>query len=240
TTAFRLVNEGGDGLRGMAVDVYGRHAVVHFYGAPFDDDASRRRALEEVLRLGFDGVYMKVRPKQANLLVDTRRDDLAPARAVLGEDAPDPLVVTELGVPFAVRLGDGLSTGIFLDQRKNRELVRSLAPGARVLNLFAYTCGFTVAAALGGAARTVSVDASLAALERGRANLALSAVPEAGRHAFVADDAFRWIRRAKERFDLIVLDPPSYASTKSSRFSTGDDYGALASTVLALLAPGGR
>jgi 23S rRNA (cytosine1962-C5)-methyltransferase len=148
--------------------------------------------------------------------------------------------VHEEGIAYAVRLGDGLSTGIFLDQRANRRLVRKLSAGLRVLNLFAYTCGFTVAAALGGAARTVSVDASAAALERGRENLALSGIAVGTEHALVADDVFRWLARARETFDLVILDPPSYASTRSSRFSIADDYGDLFAKLLARVVPGGR
>jgi 23S rRNA (cytosine1962-C5)-methyltransferase len=145
-------------------------------------------------------------------------------------------------MPLLVRLGDGLSTGLFLDQRGNRRRVRELSGDARVANLFAYTCAFTVAAALGGARRTVSVDASAAALERGRANLAHAGVP-AGDHAFMADDAFSWLARAirrGDRFDLVVLDPPSYSSTKRGRFVADTDYVEVAAQALALLAPGGR
>jgi 23S rRNA (cytosine1962-C5)-methyltransferase len=99
-----------------------------------------------------------------------------------------------------------------------------------------------VAAALGGARSIVSVDASVAALERGRANMD-HAGAAAGEHAFVAEDAFAWLARAArrgERFDLVVLDPPSYSSTKRRRFVADSDYGSLAAAALAILAPGGR
>jgi 23S rRNA (cytosine1962-C5)-methyltransferase len=245
TTAFRLVNEEGDALPRLAVDVYDAWLVAQLYGddGPWADRARRERLLDALAGLGFDGVYLKVRPRQANVLVDTRREDLAPAGPVRGAAAPDPLPVVEEGMPLLVRLGDGLSTGLFLDQRANRLRVRELAHGASVANLFAYTCAFTVAAALGGATRTVSVDASAAALERGRANLAHAGVLERGEHSFVADDAFRWLSRAAgrgERFDLVVLDPPSYSTTRRGRFVADSDYTGLAAQALALLAPGGR
>jgi 23S rRNA (cytosine1962-C5)-methyltransferase len=245
TTAFRLVNEEGDALPRLAVDVYDAWLVAQLYGddGPWADRARRDRVLEALAALGFDGVYLKVRPRQANILVDTRRDELAPALPVRGAPAPDPLPIVEEGMPLLVRLGDGLSTGVFLDQRANRVRVRELAQGARVANLFAYTCAFTVAAALGGAARTVSVDASVAALERGRANLAHAGALDRGEHVFVADDAFTWLARAArrgERFDLVVLDPPSYSSTKRGRFVADSDYTDLAAQALAILAPGGR
>jgi len=262
TTAFRLVNEDGDGLPRLAVDAYGNWLVAQIYqdaqvkagdgaaGAgggpdrsPWADPAARDALLDRLHALGFDGVYLKLRPKQANVLVDTRREDLAPKLPVRGEAAPDDVTIVEDGVPFLVRLGDGLSTGLFLDQRTNRRRVREMAAGASVANLFAYTCGFTVAAALGGAVRTVSVDASVAALERGRANLEQAGLQALETHAFVADDAFAWLARAArhgERFDLVVLDPPSYSTTKRGRFVADSDYGELAAAALAILTPGGR
>jgi 23S rRNA (cytosine1962-C5)-methyltransferase len=314
TTALRLVNEEGDGLPRLAVDVYGDWLVAHLFDDPPGSrtlaesgpkrergsrtlaesgpkrergsrtlaesgpgrergsrtlaesgpesergaaGARREAILDGLASLGFDGVYLKVRPRQANVLVDTRRDDLAPAQPVRGTPAPDPLPILEEGMPLLVRLGDGLSTGLYLDQRANRLRVRELARGARVANLFAYTCAFSVAAALGGAARTISVDASAAALERGRANLAHAGVlggrtpvgsaddrsQDDAVHTFVAEDAIAWLARAArrgERFELVVLDPPSYSSTKRGRFVADSDYAGLAAQAMAILAPGGR
>ncbi|HEY8073220.1 MAG TPA: class I SAM-dependent methyltransferase [Labilithrix sp.] len=242
TTTFRLVNEDGDALPGLAVDVYDAWLVAQLHAGDMWTEARRSLVLDRLAALGFDGVYLKLRPKQANVLVETRRDDVAPRSAVRGESAPAEIVVHEEGVPYRVRLGDGLSTGLFLDQRQNRRLVRSLASRSRVANLFAYTCGFSVAAAVGGAARTVSVDASPAALERGRENL-IGAGAAIENHSFAAEDAFAWLARAAkkgERFDLVVLDPPSYSSTKKRRFVAESDYGELVAEALAVVAPGGK
>lgn len=236
TSAFRLINEEGDGLPGLAVDVYDDWLVAQIYG----ERAWRARAVEALGRTGARGVYLKVRPKQANTLVDTRTEDLAPRLPVLGEPAPDPLAIDEEGTPYLARLGDGLSTGIFLDQRANRRRVRASASGKRVLNLFAYTAGFSVAAALGGARSTVSVDASMAALERGRANLAHAGIAVDKSHSFVADDAFAWLARAAkkgDKFDLVILDPPSYSVSKARRFVAESDYADLAALVFAVMAP---
>jgi len=252
TTAFRLVNEQGDGLPRLAVDVYDAWLVAQLYDdatAPGGEgngetwsEARRTRVLDALHALGFDGVYLKVRPKQANVLVDTRREELAPASAVRGTSAPAQVPIVEEGMLLLVRLGDGLSTGLFLDQRHNRRRVREMAAGKSLANLFAYTCGFTVAAAIGGAKRTVSVDASAAALERGRENLAYAGLLEGREHAFAAADAASWLARAArkgERFDLVVLDPPSYSSTRKGRFVADRDYAELAAAAMAVVAPGG-
>jgi 23S rRNA (cytosine1962-C5)-methyltransferase len=142
-----------------------------------------------------------------------------------------------------VRLGDGLSTGIFLDQRANRRRVREMSAGLNVLNLFAYTCPFTVAAAAGGARSTTSVDVSAGALAWGAENLAENGLAGAA-HRFATADVFGWLegaRARRDRFDLVILDPPSYSTTKDgSRFSSASDYRDLAALVLPLLAPGGR
>jgi 23S rRNA (cytosine1962-C5)-methyltransferase len=250
TTAFRLANEDGDGLPRLAVDVYGDWLVAQLYGegGPWAEAARRERVLDTVYALGFDGVYLKLRPKQASTLtregeIGSRVAALAPPLPVRGAAAPSPVVILEEGMPLLARLGDGLSTGVFLDQRANRQRIRAAAAGKSMANLFAYTCAFTLAAALGGARRTVSVDASSKALERGRANLEHAGVRPSSDHSFVVDDALTWMTRAArhgERFDLIVLDPPTYSTTKQSRFVAADDYVSLASSALSLLSRGGQ
>lgn len=252
TTCFRVVNEAGDALPKLAVDLYGDHLVAQLYddggaragGVDLWADAERRaRVLDRLFATGVDGVYLKVRPKQANTLVDTRRDDVAPSAPVRGVAAPDPLVVHEEGLALSVRLGDGLSTGLFLDQRANRRRVREISGGASVVNLFSYTCAFSAAAAKGGAWRTISVDASALALERGRENLRVAGVLDAAEHLFVAEDAFAWLAaaaRRREKHDLVLLDPPSYSTTKKRRFVAESDYAELAAAALAILRPGGK
>jgi 23S rRNA (cytosine1962-C5)-methyltransferase len=239
TTAFRLVNGAGDGLPGVDVDVYGDHLVVALSGD--ESVLARERVLDAAFALGPSGVYVKIRPKHASVIVDARREDFAPRAPSRGQPAPEEFVITELGLPCSVRLGDGLSTGIFLDQRENRRRVREMAKGARALNLFAYTGAFTVAAAMGGARSSVTVDVSPGACTWARKNLdAIGADPKL--HEVVPADVIPWLTRvapAIEPFDLALLDPPSFATTKQSRFSAASDYRKVAALTLRALAPGG-
>lgn len=236
--AFRLLHGAADGVAGLAVDVWGEHLVAHLYESlsPQVEDG----VLDALHGLGFAGVYLKRRPGQANVLADTRTEELAPKLPLRGLAAPSSFVVHEHGIPYEVRLGDGLSTGLFLDQRDNRKRVRDLAPGRRVLNLFAYTCGFSCAAGAGGADAIVSVDVAAPALEWGMRNYALGAYR--GGHRTIRSDVFAFIdaaKAARERFDLVICDPPTYSTTKTSRWSSGGDWVGLAKSVLDLLSPGG-
>lgn len=240
TTAFRLVNEDGDGLPGFALDVYARTLVAHFYSD--EALAVRETILDEVARLGFDGVYAKVRPRQANIIVDSAQEEFAPSRPVRGDAVADEIVIEENGIPFLVRLGDGLSTGIFLDQRENRARVRAMSEGAAVLNLFSYTCAFSSAALVGGAEHVLSVDASREILERGQRNVALLKDARGTHETLAADvfDALDRFARAKRRFDVVVVDPPTYSTTKTSRFRSGNDWRLLAELVFRVAQNGGR
>jgi 23S rRNA (cytosine1962-C5)-methyltransferase len=241
TDVFRLANDDGDALPGLTVDFYAGFAVASF-SREFTNER-RARILDAIASFGFDGVYEKSRPKDASALSPAQREALAPKTPSRGDAAPSPLVVHEEGLPYLVRMGDGLATGFYADQRKNRRRVRAVSGGARVLNLFAYTCAFSVAAEAGGATRVVSVDASASFLERGRENVARAGL-DLKKHEFVADDARRWLERAirqkKDQFDLIVLDPPSYGTAGGKRFSIASDFVPLCSLAMRLLAPRGQ
>lgn len=223
TTCFRLANGEGDGLRGFAVDVYGDHFVLHLY-----DEGSKHEAtiLDALMRLGPGGIYVKRRPRQANELVEA--GERAPAGPLRGVPAPDPLIVHEEDVAYSVRLGDGLSTGLFLDQRDARRRVRESAKGKSVLNLFAYTGGFSIAAAVGGANRVASVDASKGALARAEA--AMHTLGFADHETWRHDcfDALAILKKRGDRFDIVVADPPTYSRVKKKRWTSGKDWTRLA------------
>ncbi len=238
TTAFRLFDRGGDGSDDLALDLYGEHLVAHFFGE--GEPSGEGRVLDAFEALGLRGIYVKRHPRQKNALGDPRAERYAPSLPLRGQAAPEELVVYEHGLPLEVRLGDGLRTGIFLDQRDNRQRVRALAQGQRVLNLFAYTGGFSVAALAGGARQVLSVDAAQAALSWAERNVAR--IDAGARHrALCADvfDALGELARHGERFDLIVLDPPSYATTRARRFLVQKHYASLCQACLQVLAPGG-
>jgi 23S rRNA (cytosine1962-C5)-methyltransferase len=161
---------------------------------------------------------------------------------VLAEgDASLPLeaVVTERGVRYGIDFGAGYSAGLFIDQRANRSYVRARAP-KRLLNTFSYTCSFSVTAALTGA-QTVSVDLSKKSLDRGRANFAHNGLSTDG-HRFIADDVLdvlpRFERRG-EKFDIIILDPPTFSrGNKGRRWQVEEQVGTLLHAALELAAPG--
>lgn len=235
---MRLVHERGDGLPGVSIDAYGSWAALSVYTADALDVAPF--LADQLIKRGFSGVYLKQRVK-----ADLRREDLqqlAPTDVFRGVAAPEEFSVREGPLRFLVQLSDGLSTGLFIDQRDNRARVLASSRGLRVLNLFSYTASFSVAAAVGGARETVSVDLSGRYLSWGERNLELNGV--AGeRQKLLKADAADYLRRARkrgERFDLIILDPPSFGSHGKKSFSIQRDYKALASDALALLTPGGR
>jgi 23S rRNA (cytosine1962-C5)-methyltransferase len=151
--------------------------------------------------------------------------------------------VQEGPLRFWVNLSDRLDTGLFLDHRNTRMLVRAEAAGRRMLNLFGYTGSFTVAAASGGARSTTTVDLSATYLDWARRNLEVNGISGPA-HELVRADCLRWMAdaaRGRERWDLIVLDPPAHSTSKGMRgdFNVQRDQSRLLSGALALLAPGG-
>jgi len=236
---FRIANDLGDGLPGVCVDRYGDFAVLSLSS---DEASLRQRELADLLvELGARGVYVKQRAR-----ADLRREahaELAPQAPIAGEPAEAPLVVSEGRAKFGVTLDEGLSCGLFVDQRDNRARLMALCGGRAVLNLFSYTCSFSVVAALAGAARVTSVDLSGHALLRGRENFVLNGLdPED--HSFVQTDALEWLSRAAkrgEKFGVVILDPPSFSTSgKGKTFRVSDGYQGALERVFAVLSPDGR
>ena len=154
---------------------------------------------------------------------------------------PERVEIGERGARFEVDVRRGQKTGFFLDQRDNRTLVARHAAGQRVLNLFAYTGGFSVHAALAGARHVTTVDLAAPAIDAARRNFAASGIDPAD-HAFAAVDAFAFLdeaRAAGRRWDLVVVDPPSFAPSERTRTRAIAAYARLMALALEVCEPGG-
>lgn len=244
TTIYRLVNAAADGLPGLTVDRYGDALVASIYD---DDNQSPPQPLSAALTDALSAasemrtVYVRHRPRQAGRLSETQIAALAPATPVTGPDLGAVWVAHEEGLAYLIRPGEGLSVGLFPDMREGRARVRAWAAGRRVLNCFAYTCGFGVAALAGGAARVLNLDLSKSALAWGQENYRANGF-EPDRHDFVFGDVFDWLARlAKrgDRFEMVILDPPGFSRSKSHSFSAARDYDALITLAARVTAPEG-
>lgn len=230
TDAYRVVHGEGDRMPGFVVDRYGPVAVVRT-----DGDAAAAR-VEDLVRalapaLGAASIVLRTAAKGETPQLVTLHGDAPPAS----------LVVREHGMPFVVDLARGQKTGAFLDQRENRRRVREMAGGRRVLNLFSYAGGFSMAAALGGATHVTSVDVATAAHATAQASFRAAGL-DAGAHAFVTADAFAFLdgaRARRETWDLVVSDPPSFAPNEKAVPRALSAYRKLHAACAAVLAPGG-
>lgn len=231
TSAFRLFNAEGDGLGGLTIDKYGVYAVFSFYNEWIY--AWRNIILEAFMLVYEDeiqGAYYKLR----------FQTDQAPSAHFYGEEAPEPYLIRENGIYYPVYLNEGWMTGIFLDQHEVRgRLVEGQACGLNVLNTFSYTGAFSLAAAMGGAAKTVSVDLASRSLEKTREVFAVNGIDPSTQEIRVMDvfDYCHWAQKKGLSFDMIILDPPSFARNGKKTFSVAKDYGKLVEAVLPLLNP---
>ena len=232
TTAFRLFNQEGDGFGGLTVDLYGDYAVFSWYNSYV---YQIRKVISEAFRQVFPevlGTYEKIRFKGLDY----------ESAHVYGQEAPDFFTVLENGVLYQVFMNDGLMTGIFLDQHEVRgSLVDGLAMGKSLLNMFSYTAAFSVAAAMGGASQTTSVDLAKRSRELSQAHFQANGISKDD-HRFIVMDVFEYFKYAKRKdltYDVIVLDPPSFARNKKQTFSVAKDYHKLISQSLEILNPGG-
>ncbi len=232
TTAFRLFNQEGDDFGGLTVDLYGDYAVFSWYNSYV---YQIRQIISEAFRQVFPevlGAYEKIRFKGLDY----------ESAHVYGQEAPDFFTVLENGVLYQVFMNDGLMTGIFLDQHEVRgSLVDGLAMGKSLLNMFSYTAAFSVAAAMGGASQTTSVDLAKRSRELSEAHFQANGL-STDDHRFIVMDVFEYFKYAKRKnltYDVIVLDPPSFARNKKQTFSVARNYHKLISQSLEILNPGG-
>ncbi|MFH1801060.1 MAG: class I SAM-dependent rRNA methyltransferase [Candidatus Omnitrophota bacterium] len=208
TNAYRLVHSEGDFLPGLVVDVYGDFLVAEFNTAGID---AWKPAIVKCLQKYFPAHSIFERSDS-----DLRKwEGLKRSVGVLtGKELPEAIEVLENGLLFGVDIKGGQKTGFFLDQRESRQYVRGISAGKRVLNCFAYTGGFSVYAAKGGAREVVSVESSESAVAMGRKNFERNQLgADAG--VWAQQDVFDYLRTTKKEFDMIILDPPAFCKSKS-------------------------
>ncbi len=229
TTAFRALNGEGDGLGGLIIDYYDGYYVVSWYSEgiyTFRDEIIA--ALQKVAN--FKGIYEKKR-------FDTKGKYIEGDDFVAGVRGEFPLIVKENGVNFAVYLNDGAMVGVFLDQRNVRKQIRDkYAKGRTVLNMFSYTGAFSVFAALGGASKTTSVDLANRSLSKTIEQFSVNEVDYEAQDIIVEDVFlyFKYAVKKKMKFDMVVLDPPSFARSKKYTFSAAKDYKNLLKETIAI------
>lgn len=256
TTAFRVFSGDADGLDGVFIDVLGPGAalIVHEGVAPRGLDAAREAhaTLEALSSLGVRAVYHKPFAKDRSRLGGHLPACVTDPNPAAGEPLPVAVLVREHAWTMEVRLYDGLSWGLFLDQRENRAWVarwcaafaKKHASPARVLNTFAYTGAFSVAAACARAI-TTSVDVSARYLDWAKRNFAHNTIglgEQDAAHRFARMDTFEFFKYARKkalRYDLVILDPPSFAAGNKRKgirpWSSVDDYARLVSEAAGLL-----
>lgn len=234
TTAFRVFNSEGDGIGGLIIDYYDGYYVMSWYS---EGIYQFKEYVIEALKSApnFKGLYQKKRFNVKGQYIE--EDDF-----VTGDKGEFPLIVKENGIRFAVYLNDGAMVGVFLDQRDVRKAIRDkYAKGKTVLNMFSYTGAFSVAAALGGAAKTTSVDLANRSLAKTIEQFSVNGIDHEAQDIIV-EDVFKYFKYAVKKnmtFDLVVLDPPSFAKSKKHTFSAAKDYKDLLKEAIALTKPNG-
>ena len=233
-TGRRLVHGEADACPGLVIDHYVDTAVIVFDG-PAASAVWRPRLPDVIAGLERGGHAIK------HAWLRGERRDRTAGEALRG-DPPAEIVISEDDARFAVDVRAGQKTGFFLDQRDNRRTIRRHAAGHTVLNVFSYTGGFSLHAALGGATRVTSVDIAAPAIAGLEANVRLSGLPT-DTHEGVAQDAFDFFARARQRgrrWDLVIVDPPSFAPSEKAKPAALAAYRKLATAALSVTEAAGR
>lgn len=229
---YRLVHGEGDNLPGLIIDVYGQTAVmqahsvgIHVYRQVIAD------ALSEVMGNIVKHIYYK---SETTLPF---KADLGPENGFIKGGSPEN-VALENGLRFHVDWLKGQKTGFFVDQRENRHLLERYSKGRNVLNMFCYTGGFSFYAMRGGANLVHSVDSSAKAIDLTNKNVELN-FPGDNRHQAFAEDAFKFLDRMGDQYDLIILDPPAFAKHRDALRNALRGYSKLNAKAFEKIKPGG-
>jgi 23S rRNA (cytosine1962-C5)-methyltransferase len=240
TTGFRLLNGESDGWPGLVLDRYDSTLVLKLYTAAW---LPRLDEIVGLIRESLRPVRSVLRLSRNIKAVATNQFSKADGEILHGPPLDGPIIFLESGLRFEADVVHGQKTGFFLDQRENRKRVKALARDRTVLNTFSFTGGFSLYAADGGAKSVTDLDISSHALAGAKRNFALNQ-PRAGvagcRHETIQADALDWLgENSKRKFDLIVLDPPSFAKRESERARAIAAYARLASLGIEHLEQGG-
>lgn len=210
TNVFRLINAEGDGMPGLVVDYYNGVAVLQSHSIGM---YLQRTEITEAIKLVLGKSLIAVFDKSKKTL-PFKADISSKDGYIIGE-MPENHEVKEYGLRYSIDWVEGQKTGFFIDQRENRRLVKEMATGRDVLNMFCYTGGFSIAAMGGGANTVHSVDSSAKAIELTNINSGLN-FPDDKRHQAFATDAFSFLKDIKDKYDLIILDPPAFAKHRDA------------------------
>lgn len=230
---YRLVHGEGDNLPGLIIDVYDHTAVMqahsagmHVYRMEIAD------ALSEVMGDVIQNIYYK-----SETTLPFKADLLATENGFIKGGSPENIAM-ENGLKFHVDWLKGQKTGFFVDQRENRHLLEHYAKGRNVLNMFCYTGGFSFYAMRGGANLVHSVDSSAKAIDLTNENVVLN-FPGDARHQAFAEDAFKFLDRMGDQYDLIILDPPAFAKHRDALRNALRGYTKLNAKAFEKIRPGG-
>ena len=235
TTAFRVFNGEGDGVGGLSIDYYDDYYVFTWYSKGI---YSFKDYILEAFKksIKYKGIYEKKRFNTKGMYLDSQSDFIA------GVESPKPLIVKENGVNFAVYLDDGAMVGVFLDQKDVRKTLRDkYAKNKTLLNTFSYTGAFSVFGVVGGAIKTTSVDLAKRSLTKTSEQFKINNIDVKEQDIIVEDvfNYFQYAVRKKLLFDIVVLDPPSFARSKKHTFSASKDYVKLLKEAIQITNKGG-
>jgi len=220
TTAYRLFNGEGDGIGGLTIDFFDGFYLLTWYSIGiYKQKTTILQALKESVT--YKGIYQKKRFDSKGKYLDDSDD------FVTGERAPKTITIQENGVHFAIYLDNGAMVGVFLDQKEVRKTIRDhYAKGKTLLNTFSYTGAFSVYGALGGATKTTSIDLAKRSLAKTKEQFELNSI-DLDKQEIIVEDVFNYFKyavRKKLLFDIVILDPPSFARSKKHTFSASKDY----------------
>ena len=229
---YRLVHGEGDNLPGLIIDVYGQTAVMQAHSAGMH---VYRMAIAEALSEVMGDIVKHIYYKSETTL--PFKADLGPENGFIKGGSPEN-VALENGLKFHVDWLKGQKTGFFVDQRENRHLLERYSKGRNVLNMFCYTGGFSFYAMRGGANLVHSVDSSAKAIDLTNQNVELN-FPGDERHQAFAEDAFKYLDRMGDQYDLIILDPPAFAKHRDALRNALRGYSKLNAKAFEKIKPGG-